>query len=84
MAMGIPVLAAHAGVLPTIVQHGETGFVYRDGSEFARYAHQLADDPEFRQRMGLAGRKRVAACYSTDSWVDNIAAVLAGAASQRV
>ena len=84
MAMGIPVLAAQVGVLPTIVQHGKTGFIYRDSSEFVRYALMLAEDPELRQRMGLAGRERIAACYSIDGWVDTIADVLVGATSRRV
>jgi glycosyltransferase involved in cell wall biosynthesis len=82
MASGIPVLAADVGVLPTIVQHGKTGFIYRDGAEFARYAHQLADDPELRRRMGAAGRERVAASYSIHGWVDTIANMLTGATSK--
>ena len=82
MAIGIPVLAADVGVLPTIVQHGETGFIYRDGAEFAHYARQLADDPELRRRMGAAGRERVAASYSIHGWVDTIADVLTDAASR--
>jgi glycosyltransferase involved in cell wall biosynthesis len=82
MAIGIPVLAADVGVLPTIVQHGETGFIYRDGAEFAHYARQLANDPELRQRMGAAGRERVAARYSIHGWVDTVAAALIDAASK--
>ena len=82
MASGIPVLAADVGALPTVVKHGETGFIYRDGAEFARYARQLADDPELRRRMGAAGRERVAACYSIHGWIDTIADVLTGAASR--
>ena len=81
MAMGIPVLAADVGALPSVVPHGETGFVYRNGAEFAGYARQLADDPELRQRMGAAGRERVAAHYSLHGWVDAIAAVLTEAAA---
>lgn len=81
MAIGIPVLAADVGVLPMVVQHGETGFVYRDNAEFVRYARQLAGDPELRRRMGEAGRARVAARYSIHGWADTIASVLAGTAS---
>ena len=81
MAMGIPVLAANVGALPHIVRHGETGFVYRDGVEFARYADQLVGDPDLRRRMGEAGRKRVAECYSTESWAKTIGDVLVEAAS---
>jgi glycosyltransferase involved in cell wall biosynthesis len=80
MAMGIPVLAADVGVLPTLVKHGETGFIYRDRAEFSRYAHKLANDPELRRLMGAAGRQRVAARYAIHYWVDIIADVLAQAA----
>lgn len=84
MASGVPVLAADVGVLPTIVQHGKTGFIYRDAAEFAHYARQLADDPGLRRRMGAAGRERVAASYSIHGWVDTIAGVLTDAASKSV
>jgi glycosyltransferase involved in cell wall biosynthesis len=63
------------------VRHGETGFVYRNGAEFARYARQLAEDPDLRRRMGAAGKQRVAECYSIHGWVDVIAGVLIEAAS---
>ena len=82
MAIGIPVLAANVGALPTVVQHGETGFIYRNGADFTRYARQLAADPELRRRMGAAGRQRVANHYSIQAWVDTIAAVLTRAAAQ--
>jgi glycosyltransferase involved in cell wall biosynthesis len=82
MAIGIPVLAADVGVLPSIVRHGETGFVYRDGNEFTRYARQLATDPELRRRMGAAGRNRVSERYSIHGWVDKVAEVLTEAATQ--
>jgi glycosyltransferase involved in cell wall biosynthesis len=76
MAAGIPVLAADVGALPAIVRHGETGFVYRNGAEFMRYARQLAEDRELRRRMGEAGRRRVAERYSTRYWADAVAEVL--------
>ena len=81
MAIGLPVLAANVGVLPTIVRHGETGFIYKDGAEFLRYARQLAEDPELRRRMSAAGRARVAKCYSIHGWVDAVANILAEEAS---
>jgi glycosyltransferase involved in cell wall biosynthesis len=80
MAIGIPVLAANVGVLPELVKHGETGFIYRDGPEFSRYARTLALDPDLRQRMGATGRERVAKYYSIHHWVDTIAEVLTEAA----
>jgi glycosyltransferase involved in cell wall biosynthesis len=80
MALGIPVLAADVGVLPTIVRHGETGFVYRDRGEFRTFARQLAEEPDLRRRLGAAGKERVASCYSIEVWADVIAGVLREAA----
>lgn len=82
MATGIPVLAANAGVLPTVVRHGETGFIYRNSADFKQFARKLANDPDLRQRLGEAGRKRVAECYSIHHRADSLAVVLADAASQ--
>jgi glycosyltransferase involved in cell wall biosynthesis len=81
MAIGIPVLAADAGILPSVVRHGETGFVYRNGAEFARYARELINDAGLRRRMGAAGKARVAAHYSSHRWVDTIAQELVEAAA---
>jgi hypothetical protein len=76
MAIGIPVLAADVGVLPGIVTHGDTGYIFTDSTEFARYARELAADPDLRRRMGTAGQKRVAEHYSIHGWADTIAEVL--------
>jgi glycosyltransferase involved in cell wall biosynthesis len=83
MASGIPVLAANVGVLPSIVLHGETGFLYRDGAEFLHFAHRLASDSELRKKMGLAARMRAATCHSIHSWVDALADILREAARCR-
>ena len=80
MAAGIPVLAAHVGVLPHIVAHGETGFLYQSGGEFTALAHQLAEDRELRRRMGHAGRQRAVDHYSIQRWADTVADILLAAA----
>ncbi len=81
MAAGLPVLAARVGALQSIVVHGETGFLYSDGAEFAMYASRLAGDRELRERMGKAGRQRAANCYSLHQWSDTIRQVLADSAA---
>ena len=83
MAAGLPVLAAKIGVLPSIVVHGETGFVYADGVEFATFARRLAEDSELRNEMGIAGRERVANNYSMRRWALTICDVLVAAAKRR-
>ncbi len=76
MAAGLPVLAARIGILPDVVVHGETGFLYGDGAEFTRFARQLAGDPELRARMGQAGRLRAATHYSIHRWAEKVGDVL--------
>ena len=79
MAAGLPVLAARAGALPTIVVNGETGFLYRNGAEFTALAERLGADGELRSRLGMAGRRRAAACYSVHHWVETVRNVLLAA-----
>ena len=82
MAAGIPVLAADVGVLPRIVSHGQTGFVYRDGAEFASFARKLASDEKLRMEMGMAGRERVASHFSIRRWAKTVCDLLIEAASR--
>jgi glycosyltransferase involved in cell wall biosynthesis len=60
MASGIPVIASRIGGLPYTVTDGATGLLLEPGdpADLARKITRLLDDPELRQRMGLAGRKR--------------------------
>ena len=62
MAMGKPVIAARSGGLPDIVADGTTGFVVPPGDVVAlRDAiARLLTDTDLRERMGAAGRERVA------------------------
>lgn len=58
MALGKPVIAARRGLLPQIVQHGESGLVIDDTPEnLAQAMVTLAHDAALRQRMGAAARK---------------------------
>ncbi len=83
MASGIPVLAANVGVSPSLVVHGETGFLYRDGAEFTAFARQLASDRQLRRKMGAAGRRRVASSYSVHGWVEVVRDLLVSCARRR-
>jgi glycosyltransferase involved in cell wall biosynthesis len=62
MASGRPVIASQIGGLPDLVADGETGFLVAPGDPVAlRQAIQrLLDDPDLRERMGQAGRRKVA------------------------
>lgn len=65
MAAGRPVCASRTGGLQESVRHEETGFLFTPGDSagLARQLSLLLDDPALRQKMGEAGRSRVAAKY---------------------
>lgn len=62
MAAGRPVIASWTGGLPDIVVDGETGFLVPPGNPVAlrQALERLLADPELRERMGQAGKQRVA------------------------
>lgn len=82
MAAGLPVLAAEVGALPSVIAHGETGFLYRTGAEFISFAERLGADCDLRSRLGAAGRQRVAVRYSMHNWVETVWKVLATASGR--
>jgi colanic acid/amylovoran biosynthesis glycosyltransferase len=61
MACGLPVVTTDCGGMREAVQDGVEGFVVpiRQPKLLAHALMQLADDPELRERMGQAGRKRI-------------------------
>jgi glycosyltransferase involved in cell wall biosynthesis len=54
--LGIPLIASDIEPYRRVIRHGETGFLVRREHEWGRRLKQLADDPELRQRIGLAAR----------------------------
>lgn len=71
-ANGLPVVAAAAGGVVEVVEHGRTGTLVPFGAveELADAIGGLVDDPEEAQRLGAAGRSLVASGYS---WEDRFA-----------
>ncbi len=71
-AMKLPVVCTDAEGLTENVLDGVTGYVVprRDPVAMADRLAELAVDPELRQRMGIAGRERVAAMYRIDQEID--------------
>ncbi len=72
-AMSLPVVSSDAGGLPENVVHGGTGLIVprRDPGAMAEALRILAQDAALRQRMGQAGRDRVAKQFNLQ---DQIAA----------
>lgn len=68
MARGKPVVATQVGGVPYVVRNGETGVLVPplDPTALAAAIVHLLNDPEHRQRMGQAGRKRVLASFTRE------------------
>jgi glycosyltransferase involved in cell wall biosynthesis len=71
MAAGLPVAAFDVGGNAEAVVHGETGLLApaRDAGALARALAELLGDEGRRKRMGEAGRRRAAECFSLDRMV---------------
>jgi glycosyltransferase involved in cell wall biosynthesis len=60
----IPVVGSPVGSNPEIIQEGKTGFTPTTHQEWVEALCYLIDRPEERERMGFAGRERVAERFS--------------------
>lgn len=78
MAAGLPVVSTRHGAIPESVVEGETGLLVdeKDISAMANAVIRLLDNPEEAQRMGVAGRQRVKASYSSSSSIDCLRSIL--------
>lgn len=74
MAAGLPVVATKAGAFPEIVEDGATGFLVErgDAGELAKAIARLLLDETARERMGEAGRQRVAQRFTWDAQADRL------------
>jgi glycosyltransferase involved in cell wall biosynthesis len=68
MAMGVPVVAHDVGGIGEAVENGLEGFllVQPTPRDLASRILQLACDRELRERLGVAGRRKVARCFRAD------------------
>lgn len=71
MACSLPVVATRVAAFPEIVQDSATGFLVEaeDARAMAEAMSFLADSPEQRQKMGLAGRQRVVERFRLEEMV---------------
>jgi glycosyltransferase involved in cell wall biosynthesis len=63
MACGVPVVSTSGGALPEVV--GDAGLLVpvRDSDAIAQKVAELFNDPEQRERLAIAGRKRIEALF---------------------
>jgi len=69
-ACALPILAGNSGGAPDAVKHNETGLVVNgtDNKEIAAAAIKLLLDPEFAQKLGTNGRKRILDKWRWENW----------------
>ncbi len=65
MACALPVVASPVGVNRQIVEHGVDGFLAETDADWTTALRTLLGDAALRQRMGHAGRQKVAQRYCT-------------------
>jgi len=80
MASSKPVVATRGGGTPEIVDDGITGKLVpmRNVKALAEAVSSLVSNPQERERMGCAGRKRVEELFSLDIFVRNMGDVYSG------
>lgn len=71
MAMELPVVATDVGGTADVVDSDETGFLVEPGNVdgITNAIGALLDDPERRNRMGVAGRERIVDEFSVEQYV---------------
>ena len=78
MASGKAVVASNVGGIPTIVQDGETGFLFESENvdDLAGKLDILLSDPDLARRLGLSGERFVERNFSPDRYLENFGAML--------
>jgi glycosyltransferase involved in cell wall biosynthesis len=74
MAAGCPVISTRVGAIPEVVLEGITGILVekQNPQQLADAIIRLVDDPELRQRMGEAGRKRFEEHYTFERCAERL------------
>jgi glycosyltransferase involved in cell wall biosynthesis len=72
MLAGRPVIASEVGGLPEVVVHGETGLLVKPGDRvaLADALQLLIERPEWRTRLGEAGKKRAESLFSRQAMIN--------------
>lgn len=73
MAAGLPVIANSVAMNRAMVIDGETGFLVDSIAGWVQAIETLAQHPELRHKMGLAGRRRVERYYNVSYWAPRFA-----------
>ena len=80
MAAGVSCIASPVGVNTEIIEHGVNGFLASTPAEWISAFQTLIDNPDLRQQMGIAGRKKVEQEYCLQVTAPKLAKLLKEAA----
>ncbi len=64
MALGIPAVCTRIGAVLDFIQDNQNGFLAETEEEWIQKLSLLIENPELRQKIGLAGRKTIEERYS--------------------
>ena len=86
MAAGLPVVASRVGGLIEIVQDGLTGILVEpeNHTELANAMLKCLKDREYAIQLGVAGRERVDAMFSTNAYADLIVSLYKWALNKKL
>lgn len=76
MALGIAAVCSPVGVNADIIDHGRNGYLAATPQEWSRILNQLVADPQARQTVGEAGRRRVEEAYSLTIQAERLVAAV--------
>jgi glycosyltransferase involved in cell wall biosynthesis len=84
MALGVPVLATDVGGPSEIIENGREGYLLSptEPEAWARAVRTIAESPELRREMGLAGRRRVEQAFTVERHVAAMLSVYQRALTQ--
>jgi colanic acid/amylovoran biosynthesis glycosyltransferase len=76
MALGVPCISTTIAAIPELIDDGENGLLVSPANvqALSEALEKLANDPGFRQRLGLSARATVEAHYSLARNLDRLAA----------
>ncbi|BAZ46575.1 glycosyl transferase, group 1 family protein [Chondrocystis sp. NIES-4102] len=78
MARGLPVISTYHSGIPELIQDGISGYLLpeKDIDNLAIKIEQLLINPQLRQKMGQAGRKKIETEYNIQLLNDRLVAIL--------
>lgn len=85
MALGVPVVGSRVGVIPEIIEHGDTGFLVqpRYSDTLAHCITRLLKNPSNSKLMGRAGKERLINFFHEDKMVEDNLEVFRGLARDK-